>query len=539
MVVDRPAHDRGDRGRGVLSVLPSGRALQLVGAGAAQVPEPRERPHRDPGSLDRLPGSAADRRRRRRRSRCRRHVANRVVEAAKIPGLDARSFLGSALVTAGDRLRHPRLPGHLRRRRDGRARSRRSTRRSSSRTGEQLDTASLVAARKELRGRIDELEQTRVHRARRSLAGLIESEQQLRTMEALQTANASLLRPASGAAQIQPRAKRTAVLGVMLGLMLGIGLAFARDALDTRVRSADGDRRRARDPAARADAGAAARSFGATNTLVMMAEPARPSVGGVPHAALQPRVRQPRPRRPLDPGHERAREGGQVDHRLQPRRHAGARRARGSPSSISTCAARRCASSSASTVLPSRRHERRRSASRRSSRPSSRWSHAGRRRSSTCSSIARTGTASAPTERPMESSRCSSSGPAPPDPGEFVSSPRLTAALAAARAVVRLRPDRHTAAALGRRRDDPERPRRRDDRRRAPELLKRPVLQELARALATCPTIKLGYVVTGAEAEPGYGYGRGYQYYDRGEQDTTSTCPSRDRVARHRRVRSR
>jgi Mrp family chromosome partitioning ATPase len=48
------------------------------------------------------------------------------------------------------------------------------------------------------------------------------------------------------------------------------------------------------------------------------------------------------------------------------------------------------------------------------------------------------------------------------------------------------------------------------------ELLKRPVLQELARALATCPSLKLGYIVTGAEAEAGYGQ-TGYQYYDRAD----------------------
>ena len=77
----------------------------------------------------------------------------------------------------------------------------------------------------------------RVETERVPVARLVENEQSLRTMEALQTANASLLRPASGAAQIQPRTKRATVLGVMLGLMLGIGLAFVRDALDTRVRS--------------------------------------------------------------------------------------------------------------------------------------------------------------------------------------------------------------------------------------------------------------------------------------------------------------
>ena len=123
-------------------------------------------------------------------------VANRVVEAAKIPGLDAGTFLGSALVTAatdsdvldfnityGDKETAARLAtlhakefiAHRR----------------------ELDTESLVAARKELRGRIDELEQTGF-KGSPLLSGLIESEQQLRTMEALQTANASLLRPAKG-----------------------------------------------------------------------------------------------------------------------------------------------------------------------------------------------------------------------------------------------------------------------------------------------------------------------------------------------------
>ncbi|CAN5669830.1 hypothetical protein BH18ACT13_BH18ACT13_01840 [soil metagenome] len=101
----------------------------------------------------------------------------------------------------------------------------------------ELDTASLVAARSELSGRIEELRASEF-RNTPLVAKLVENEQQLRTMEALQTANASLLRTAEGAAQIQPSPMRNAFLGIVLGLMFGLGLAFLREALDTRVTSA-------------------------------------------------------------------------------------------------------------------------------------------------------------------------------------------------------------------------------------------------------------------------------------------------------------
>jgi len=43
--------------------------------------------------------------------------------------------------------------------------------------------------------------------------------------------------------------------------------------------------------------------------------------------------------------------------------------------------------------------------------------------------------------------------------------------------------------------------------------LRRGTLTELARVLETMPAAKLGYVVTGAEEEDGYGYeGYGYGY---------------------------
>ena len=107
-------------------------------------------------------------------------------------------------------------------------------------------------------------------------------------------------------------------------------------------------------------------------------------------------------------------------------------------------------------------------------------------------------------------------GASPPDPGEFVGSPRLSRLLAelAVRFDVVLI-DTPPLLSVG----DAMTLSAHVDGMIAVarlELLKRPVLQELSRALATCPSLKLGYIVTGAEIEPGYGH-TGYQYYDRGE----------------------
>jgi Mrp family chromosome partitioning ATPase len=56
------------------------------------------------------------------------------------------------------------------------------------------------------------------------------------------------------------------------------------------------------------------------------------------------------------------------------------------------------------------------------------------------------------------------------------------------------------------------------------KVVKRPTLAELRRALQTCPTVKLGCVVTGAELEQGYGYGGdgyyGHEYTQRAEDHT-------------------
>ncbi|HZQ15451.1 MAG TPA: CpsD/CapB family tyrosine-protein kinase [Gaiellaceae bacterium] len=70
-------------------------------------------------------------------------------------------------------------------------------------------------------------------------ASLVGKATQLRTMAALKTANASVVRSAQTATQTAPRTFRNAVLGIVLGLLLGALLAVGYEALDTRVRSSD------------------------------------------------------------------------------------------------------------------------------------------------------------------------------------------------------------------------------------------------------------------------------------------------------------
>jgi len=160
-------------------------------------------------------------------------VAQRVVALARMPGLTAGGFLGYASVSASgtsDTLNfavtypEPAVAARL------------STLHSQAYIAyrHELDNAALVSAREELQQRIAELK-TGPFKNSSLLAGLINTEQQLRTLEALQTSNASLLRPAAGAVKVRPKPVRNAVLGIVLGLLLGVAFAYLWEALDTRV----------------------------------------------------------------------------------------------------------------------------------------------------------------------------------------------------------------------------------------------------------------------------------------------------------------
>ncbi len=68
---------------------------------------------------------------------------------------------------------------------------------------------------------------------------LSEDLRRLDAAEALQGSAAVLVQPAIGAAQVRPQTKRNVALGLILGLIYGLGLAFLIERLDTRMRTAD------------------------------------------------------------------------------------------------------------------------------------------------------------------------------------------------------------------------------------------------------------------------------------------------------------
>ena len=103
----------------------------------------------------------------------------------------------------------------------------------------QIDTTAVTTSLRDLARRIDELQTVGTRQALANANTLQGRADQLRTLLALERSNAVLVREASGATKVRPRPTRYGLLGLGLGIVLGIGLAFLRDAFDTRVRSAE------------------------------------------------------------------------------------------------------------------------------------------------------------------------------------------------------------------------------------------------------------------------------------------------------------
>ena len=273
-------------------------------------------------------------------------VASRVVKKANVPGLTIGSFLSSASVTAGSKLGHAGFRCPLLRS----ARSRSGWPTCTPGSTSPRDSSSTRALSSPLEGAGSanrRVARDPRHATRHCSSKLVDREQELRTLEALQTANASLLRPATSAVQVQPKPVRNVDSRADPG-------ADARNRHRLRPRCSRYARAIGRRDGGRLRLPLLATPAGSTQEAARDehagddGRPARTSVGGLPDAPLESRVRQSRPRREDDPRHERARAGraSRRPCRTSPSRSRA--QGSGSPSSTSTCGARRSASSSAS-----------------------------------------------------------------------------------------------------------------------------------------------------------------------------------------------
>jgi len=101
-----------------------------------------------------------------------------------------------------------------------------------------LDTSQLKLARANVAAAIKQLETTGGTRSQLS-DSLVDQQAQLRTLETAIRGNVRVISPATSATRILPAPLRATVLFAFIGLILGVVLAFVREALDTRVRSID------------------------------------------------------------------------------------------------------------------------------------------------------------------------------------------------------------------------------------------------------------------------------------------------------------
>ena len=331
---------------------------------------------------------------------------------------------------------------------------------------------------------------------------LEEKATQLRTLAALKTANASVVQTSGTAVKTAPKTTRNVILGIVLGLGLGIGLAFLREALDTTVRSAEAIHERLGLPLL-ARLPEPSKKLKAENGLAMLAEPS-----GVQAEAF----------RMLRTNLEFTSLGKEARIMMV----TSAAEQEGKSTTIANLAVA-CARAGQHVVLVDLDLR----------RPFlDRFFGLAGRPGVTQVAIGHASLDDALAEVPLGAADAVSvsgngatpaagrlevlgSGSIPPDPGEFVGTARLTEVLEALRSradlvLIDAPPVFHVGdgLALSAKVDAVFIVTRM-------QVMRRPMLAELHRLLETMPAHKLGFVVTGAEAEDTYGYGYGGYYYYR------------------------
>ena len=135
-----------------------------------------------------------------------------------------------------------------------------------------LDTDAAAQALRDLQARIANLRTSPGAASRAAALDLQSKSDQLQTYMTLTRANAVLVREAGPAAKIRPRPVHYAIFGIGLGLVLGIGLAFLFELLDTRLRSVEAIHELLGLPLL-ARLSAPGRQLRRNNKLAMLAEP--------------------------------------------------------------------------------------------------------------------------------------------------------------------------------------------------------------------------------------------------------------------------
>jgi polysaccharide biosynthesis transport protein len=136
----------------------------------------------------------------------------------------------------------------------------------------QLDTSAAAQALSDLQRRIAKLSTSTDAASRAATLDLQTKSDQLQTFLTLTKANAVLVRAAGTAVKIRPRPIREGALGFGLGLILAIGLALLLDLADTRLRSSSAIEQRLELPLL-ARLSAPPRQLRRNNKLTMLADP--------------------------------------------------------------------------------------------------------------------------------------------------------------------------------------------------------------------------------------------------------------------------